>query len=144
MWRQVSRRAPRQLLFPPPLFVYAAICDHSGNLRLCSYEFWLWDSCFLYAVTLLDGPIHANRFADSNQAIRVNCLRVPELNPHFFANYVLDQGFPKGGFCEGGKISIIGVVRAPVAIINFASNPCENLWVYIGFNKEAPHKKTQD
>ena len=37
------------------------------------------------------------------------------------------QGFPKGGFCEGGKISIIGVVRAPVAIINFASNPCENL-----------------
>ena len=51
------------------------------------------------------------------------------------------QGFPKGGFCEGGKISIIGVLRAPVAIINFASNPCENLWVYIGFNKEAPHKK---
>ena len=38
-----------------------------------------------------------------------------------------NQGFPKGGFCEGGKISIIGVVRAPVAIINFASNPCENL-----------------
>ena len=38
------------------------------------------------------------------------------------------QGFPKGGFCEGGgEISIIGVVRAPVAIINFASNPCENL-----------------
>ena len=37
------------------------------------------------------------------------------------------QGFPKGGFCEGGAISIIGVVRTPVAIINFASNPCKNL-----------------
>ena len=36
-------------------------------------------------------------------------------------------GFPKGGFCEGGRISIIGVVRAPVAIINFAPNPCENV-----------------
>ena len=29
-------------------------------------------------------------------------------------------GFPKGGFCEGGEVSIIGVLRAPVAIINFA------------------------
>ena len=39
------------------------------------------------------------------------------------------QGFLKGGFCAGGggEISIIGVVRAPVAIISFASNPCENL-----------------
>ena len=26
----------------------------------------------------------------------------------------------------GGEISIIGVVRAPVAIINFAPNPCKN------------------
>ena len=34
------------------------------------------------------------------------------------------QGFPKGDFCEGGKISIIGVVRAQVAMINSASNPC--------------------
>ena len=25
-----------------------------------------------------------------------------------------------GGVCEGGDISIIGVVRAPVAVINFA------------------------
>ena len=32
----------------------------------------------------------------------------------------LNWGFPKGGFYEGGEISIIGVVRAPVAIINFA------------------------
>ena len=45
------------------------------------------------------------------------------------------QGFPKGGFC------VIVVVRAPVAIINFASNPWKNLSVYIRFNKEAPHKK---
>ena len=38
------------------------------------------------------------------------------------------RGFQKkGGFCEGGEISIIEVVRAPVAIVNFASNPCENL-----------------
>ena len=49
------------------------------------------------------------------------------------------RGFQRG-VLWGGEISIIGVVRAPVAI-NFASNPCENLWVYIGFNKEAPHKK---
>ena len=26
----------------------------------------------------------------------------------------------RGGFCEGGEISIFGVVRAPVAVINFA------------------------
>ena len=36
-----------------------------------------------------------------------------------------NQGFPKGGFCVRGGIPIIGVVRAPVAIINFASNPCK-------------------
>ena len=30
------------------------------------------------------------------------------------------SGVSKGGSCEGGQISIIGVVRAPVAIINFA------------------------
>ena len=29
-------------------------------------------------------------------------------------------GFPKGGFCEGGKSQYLGWVRAPVAIINFA------------------------
>ena len=29
-------------------------------------------------------------------------------------------GVSKGGVCEGWEISIIGVVRAPVAIINFA------------------------
>ena len=51
------------------------------------------------------------------------------------------RGFQRGFLWGGGKISIIGVVRAPVAIINFASNPCENLWVYIGFNKETPHTK---
>ena len=34
-------------------------------------------------------------------------------------------------------------MRAPVAMINFASNPCENLRVYIGFNKELPHKKRE-
>ena len=38
------------------------------------------------------------------------------------------RGFQKGVFVRGrGEISIIGVVRAPVAMINFASNPCENL-----------------
>ena len=47
----------------------------------------------------------------------------------------------KGGFLWGGGISIIGVACAPLAIINFASNPCANLWVYIGFNKQLPHKK---
>ena len=57
--------------------------------------------------------------------------------------YGNSQGFPKGGFCEGGEISIIGVARAPVAIINFASNPCENLRVCIGFNKELPHKNAK-
>ena len=53
------------------------------------------------------------------------------------------RGFQRGGFVRGGKISIIGVVRAPVAIINFASNLCESLWVYKGFNKETPHKKSK-
>ena len=53
---------------------------------------------------------------------------------------MLIWGFPKGGFCQGGN-SIIGVVRAPVAIINFASNPCKNFCIYIGFNKEAPDQK---
>ena len=42
---------------------------------------------------------------------------------------------------RGGENLIIGVARAPVAIINFASNPCENLRVYIGFKKDLPHKK---
>ena len=32
----------------------------------------------------------------------------------------LALGVSKGGFLRGGEISIIGVVRAPVAIINFA------------------------
>ena len=41
-------------------------------------------------------------------------------------------GFQRGIFVRGA-ISIVGVARAPVAIIIFASNPCENLWVYIGF-----------
>ena len=51
-------------------------------------------------------------------------------------------GVPKWGLARGGgEISILGVVRARVAIINFASIPCENLRVYIGFNKELPHKK---
>ena len=34
---------------------------------------------------------------------------------------------PQRGFLLGGQISMIGVERAPVAIINFVSNPCENL-----------------
>ena len=34
--------------------------------------------------------------------------------------------------------SLIGVVRAPVAIINFASSACKDLWLYIRFNKEPP------
>ena len=42
-----------------------------------------------------------------------------------------------------GEISIIGVARAPVAITNFASNPCENLRVYTGFNKELSHNKSK-
>ena len=51
------------------------------------------------------------------------------------------RGFPNGGFLWGGQISIIGVgARTGVAIINFASNPCENLRVYLGFNKNLPHK----
>ena len=54
-------------------------------------------------------------------------------------------GFQRGvklNFMRGEEISIIGGwVRAPVAIINFASNPCENLRVYIGFNEELPDKK---
>ena len=58
-------------------------------------------------------------------------------------NICSKSGVSKGGFCEGGKISIVGVVREPVAIINFASDPCENLGVYTGFNKEAPHKNAK-
>ena len=51
----------------------------------------------------------------------------------------------KGGvFARGGGGSqIIGVVRAPFAITHFASNPCEDLCVCIGFNKEVPHKNTK-
>ena len=52
------------------------------------------------------------------------------------------SGFPKGGVCEGGDISIFGVVRAPVAIFNFGSDLCKNLSVYIGFNK-VPHKNAR-
>ena len=37
------------------------------------------------------------------------------------------SGVSKGAFLVRGEISIIGVVRTPVAIINLASNPCENL-----------------
>ena len=38
------------------------------------------------------------------------------------------RGFQRGVSVRGGKlISIIGVVRSPVAIIDFASNACENL-----------------
>ena len=52
------------------------------------------------------------------------------------------QGFPKGFLLPWGReISIIGVARALVAISNFVSNPCDLFRVYIGFNKELPHKK---
>ena len=38
------------------------------------------------------------------------------------------RGFKKGVSMRGGKSQlIIGVVRAPIAIINFASNRCRNL-----------------
>ena len=50
------------------------------------------------------------------------------------------RGFQRGVFARGG-ISIIGVARALIAITNFASNPCEKLRVYIGFNKEPPHEQ---
>ena len=42
----------------------------------------------------------------------------------FFLKLGWSPGFR---FCEGGELSIIGVVRASVAIINVASKPCENL-----------------
>ena len=61
-------------------------------------------------------------------------------DPQKYYHMQIVQEFPKGGFCEG-EISIIGVVCAPVATINFAPNPCKNLWVHTGFNKEALHKK---
>ena len=56
-----------------------------------------------------------------------------------------ESGVSKGGFLQGGQISIIGVVCALVAI-DFAWCPCKNLWVYcvivyIGFNKQPPHNK---
>ena len=51
-------------------------------------------------------------------------------------------GFPKGGFMRG-QISIIGIVRAPVAIINFASDPSENLCVYIGFQQSSHTENAQ-
>ena len=55
----------------------------------------------------------------------------PTIYSRRFSAYVGDQdffrGFQRGVFVRGGEISIIGVVRAPVAILNFASNPCENL-----------------
>ena len=41
-----------------------------------------------------------------------------------------------------GEISIVGVVRAPVAIINFAST-VKISQVYMGSNKELPHKKSE-
>ena len=36
------------------------------------------------------------------------------------ARFPESWGFPKGGFCEGGKSQQLGRLRAPVAIINFA------------------------
>ena len=60
-------------------------------------------------------------------------MMADKLNLHWSEskNYIAeagaDSGVSKEGFLRGGEISIIGVVRTPVAIINFASNPCENL-----------------
>ena len=52
------------------------------------------------------------------------------------------SGVSKGFFLAGGGgISTLGVVRAPVAIINFAPNPCKNLWVYTGFNRRSRTNK---
>ena len=47
------------------------------------------------------------------------------------------------GFLRRGENIILnfGVARALVAIINFAPNPCANLRIYIGFNKEPPNEK---
>ena len=45
-------------------------------------------------------------------------LRTPKFNLLMFELFF--WGVSKGGFLRGGEISRIGVVRAPVAIINFA------------------------
>ena len=77
------------------------------NLRFCFLlcKFWRFPAC-----------------EPRNRAIR---------NSRFCAAKVCTeskpQGFPKADYCEGGEISIIGVARAPVAIMNLASNPCENI-----------------
>ena len=73
-----------------------------------------------------------------------SCLKVwwsLETKTMGHAHCLLDRISEVRGFQRG--VVTIGVTRAPVAIINFASIPFENLRVYIGFNKDFPHKKPQ-
>ena len=57
-------------------------------------------------------------------------LRAQNANNGISSNQVvtfrITQGFSTRGFCEGGNLNT-WVAHAPVAKINFASNPCENL-----------------
>ena len=86
-----------------------------------------------------------NQVFAATECLVKNGVRFVVTNSGYFrASFPEERsGVSKGGFLWGGEISIIGVARAPVAIINFASNPCENLRVYIGFNKELPHKNIE-
>ena len=65
----------------------------------------------------------------------------------FYANFEQIQRrfseVSKGGILrEGGNLNNWG--GAPIAITNFALNPCKNLWVHIGFNTAGPHKKKKN
>ena len=55
------------------------------------------------------------------------CGKFAELLGNLREFSVQVSGVSKGGFLRGGEISIIGVGRALVAIINYASNPCKHL-----------------
>ena len=52
------------------------------------------------------------------------------------------SGVSKGGVLWGGGgiFSLIGIMRTPVAMNNFASNPCEHLWLYHSFQND--HRPT--
>ena len=55
-------------------------------------------------------------------------------------------GFPKWGVFARGEISMIEIMCTPVPMTtNFASSSaCENLWVWIGFNKEKGQEKANN
>ena len=107
-----------------------------SRLLLCS-QFFVW----LYACECVCVCVWVQIFA--SYLVHSFCLILCNQTATW-TEWWLYQEFPKRSFCEGAEISINGVARAPVTITNFASNPCENLWVYIlNLTRSARTKTTE-